>query len=380
MPHCPTYLNSKNENESPRGRISLIQAVASQKLPVSTKIFSHLDHCLECKACEKACPSAVPYTQLLNKTKHQFFNHQQPSIFIRLLLSTVASHSKLALLQKTLRLLSFLKIQKVIHFFRLMHLFSFTQFIPEKFSTVETNNNPNTDNQRNVALFTGCMSPLMDSRTISDTTTLLSKIGFNVIIPKQQQCCGALHYHNNQHETAIKMMQKNSDLFTSIDVEAILSIATGCCDMLQNTDKLLDSPPKYHADEICYFLFQHANLQTENFNKANETIIVHTPCSLRNGLKQTNHAINLLGLIKGLNIIELTDQTCCGSAGTHMIRSPTKANEFIHDKLQQISATKPTYLATSNIGCALHFQNNLTAQQLDTKVLHPVSILLKYLK
>jgi len=226
LPQCPTYELTANENESPRGRIALIQGWLSGQLSPSRILTQHLDQCLLCRRCERVCPSQVAYGEIMDQskallaeqTKTRFsFQSLITNSSLKLLLNKKSSNfsfSAVRLLKKT-GIFVLIKKSGLLKIIGLQHLISYLPDldkpaktknfypaetkIPERAEQVkvilgETRSGSGVQKtQRNVALFTGCLSKQLDPKTINASIKLLNRLGYGVYLPEQQVCCGALH-------------------------------------------------------------------------------------------------------------------------------------------------------------------------------------------
>jgi glycolate oxidase iron-sulfur subunit len=390
LPYCPTYGLTQNENESPRGRIALMQNLATEALTLSVKAHDHIDNCLSCKECERVCPAQVPYESLLldyrawEKPKLAAIHVKTPFItqmFKRLVLSP----SKLQHLTKILWFsqklgLRFMAEQsgliKLLGLTRLNALLPKSLSYPKPLMPHYPAIGPRVGK---VALFRGCLSTVFDAQTNRDAITVLQHLGYDVIVPKSQTCCGAIASHGGDAIEAKALLDKNIASFSEqalTDIHQIITTASGCASQLLNTGffrgKIID---------ICDFVYSHPwpeAVKTKLIHTlpqfTHEKIAVHTPCTLRNSLKKPMVSQNFLERL-GLNCQKLqTAEQCCGSAGTHMLSHVEASETLLDSALIDLDQIAPTRLVTSNIGCALHFQKRFTEQNKPIRVCHPVSL------
>jgi len=390
LPHCPTYVKTSNEGESPRGRISLTQALLRNKLPLEPHFKQHLDSCLTCRACEPVCPSGVAYGQIIDGVRAQI-RQQSPKRDWRKekLLETTASPQKLHLSGKMLQLaqrtgtLGLLKkgVEKLV-----MGDGDWQQLLPQPLPDYHPwkPHYPATGVRKGqVALFTGCIADIADQQTLRDAVTLLTHAGYDVAVPKQQHCCGALHYHEGDQKRAGQLRQKNLEAFELEELDAIIYCATGCGAQLREYGQ--QQPNQQAAAfsakclEIGEFLLQQAELPLQ-FRPLAQRVAVHTPCTQRYALKQADLPFKLLKLTPEIELIELPgNHQCCGSAGSYMLEQPEMAQQLLNDKLAAIAATAPQIVASSNIGCALHLAAGLRQRGQPLEILHPISLLTRQL-
>ncbi|MGZ5624445.1 MAG: (Fe-S)-binding protein, partial [Methylobacter sp.] len=238
LPHCPTYTKTQNENESPRGRIALIQAWAGKHLPTSKKLIEHIDNCLLCRSCERACPAVVPYGRLINSFREQIKDERNATLGVSLLKQV--SHNKTAgnLLQSGLKLYQTSALQKTARLLKLPELFrldKIDRLLPAYHESISLAPYypATTEAKGNVGLFTGCMGSLLDHETVTSAIKVLNAAGFNVSVPEQQTCCGALDLHDGDNQTYEQLAAVNCKAFADDTLDAIVTIASGCGSQMQ---------------------------------------------------------------------------------------------------------------------------------------------------
>lgn len=390
-PHCPTYIKSHNEAESPRGRISLIQAMLYGNLPMDGTLQQHLDSCLSCRACEAMCPSGVKFGMLIDGARAR--QREQGKLAKQdkeRLLDTCASNKKLRKGAKLLRLAQLTGTYGLIkkgatHF--APELASAVSLLPEQLPAQKawsTEYSAKGNEQGRVALFTGCIANIIDQKTLQDTITLLTQIGMRVSVPSNQACCGALHHHSGDFPRSQQLAEENIAAFDDKQYEHIIHCATGCGAHLleygkqQASDKAHEFSLK--LDDIGHFLLAHG-IDRLQFKPLNLSVAVHLPCTQRNVLKQPETSFELLKLIPQLNIAPLTgNNICCGAAGSYMLEQPEMAQQLRQDKLDSLQQLNPDTLVSSNIGCAMHLTTGLREQGPGSiEVIHPISLLVRQL-
>jgi glycolate oxidase iron-sulfur subunit len=240
LPHCPTYNKTQNENESPRGRIALIQAWAGNHLEASKKLIEHIGNCLLCRSCEQVCPAEVPYGKLVNDFREQIKDERESTLAVSLL--KTVSHNKIAnrMAQLGLRFYQSFALQKTARFLKLpglLRLGTMDRLLPEDQKTAAmplATYYPATGAVKgNIGLFTGCMGALLDQQTITAAIKVLNAVGFNVSVPEQQTCCGALALHDGDKKTFEQLAAINCSAFSGSNLDAIVTIASGCGGQLQ---------------------------------------------------------------------------------------------------------------------------------------------------
>ncbi len=383
LPSCPTYNKTQNENESPRGRIALIQAWAGGHLEDSNAVRTHIDNCLLCRECERVCPAVVPYSRLIDNFRGQFYEENQPSLAFSILKKVAQDKTAQQLTQSSLKLYQGTGLQKIARALKLPKLFHLDKM--ERLLTHYAKAEPladyyltTIDCKGTVGLFVGCMGSLLDNETVHAAIQVLIAAGFNVSIPTAQSCCGALALHSGDNVTAKRLANINSQAFATQDLTAIVTIASGCGSQLQeysNTEfanKIMD---------ISQFLMQSDVNLSEQLKPLAATVCLHTPCSLKNVMRAEKGAEQLLQQIPDLTINKLPKTiVCCGSAGSYMLEHSEMAETLLADVLNAAMSTQAQYLVSSNIGCALHIAAGLQERGIEMEVLHPVVLIARQFK
>lgn len=378
IPHCPTYHVSKIECESPRGRIALFKAIAEDKIPITTKSTEYLDHCLSCRACEVVCPSEVQYGKIFANGQSLIAEKKAQNNFFANLLAGATKHIKLS--NFVVRLIAFYHnsgLQKLLRMTGLLKIVGLARLDHYLMAAPKTYHlrtfYPAKQKKGTVALFTGCVNRFVHQTILNSSIHLLTSYGFNVVVPKNQVCCGALHLHSGAKKSATELNQVNADIFKDQDITAVITVASGCGAMLY--EHLGLAVPIY---DVAYFLNTQINTELK-FSALNKRVLLHAPCSLKNVLRQDQAVYSVLNNIPGLELIPLENKYCCGAGGENMLHYSTMADALAQNIIREIEAKKPDFFVTSNIGCQLHLQQQLKAHNLSVPVLHPVELLLKSL-
>lgn len=391
LPHCPTYRLTRDEAESPRGRIALMRALVHGDLPIGPHLEAHLDRCLDCRACEAVCPSLVPYGRLLDGARAVIeINRPRPwrqRLARWLGLDWLIGHrAHLRFLVRILWLYQVSGMQALLRasgLLRLVGIGALEARLPRLPRPRRWRASyPAYGQQRGrVALFTGCISEAADADTLAATIRVLTRLGYTVQVPATQGCCGALHRHTGEPDKARDLMRANLAAFEPAAVDAILFTASGCGAMLAEYAALVPDEPRAR-------LFSTLVMDASQFlatidwppeltpRPLAQRIVVHDPCTLRNVLHRQDPPYALLARIPGANPQPLADnQFCCGAGGLYQITQPALAARLLADKLAHLRAGGADILVTSNIGCALHLAYGIRAAGLAIEVTHPVALL-----
>lgn len=400
---CPTYLETGNENDSPRGRIYLMRAVVDQRIELSDSVRGHLDLCLDCRSCETACPSGVQYGRLIepfrvdiHKMESAAGTGPEHDWFHRWILYRLFPYSnriRWALLPA--RIMQFLKIDKLIDGLKL------TSLLPQRLrrmhnllprlQSVEPDLPeilPAQGTQRaRVALFTGCVSEGMYSHVNRATARVLQANGCEVLVPRDQACCGAIHYHSGSDQTALKFALQNLAAFDLDSLDAIIVNVAGCGAMLKDYGHIVDEMegvPKDQAEklkqlatkfrDVSEFLFELEPVPPQGEIPVRATY--HDACHLVHAQKIQNQPRKLLELVPGLTLVPLKESTiCCGAAGSYNLTQPEMADQLGNRKLKNILDTKADIVISGNVGCTLQIDSQLRQAHKPLWVAHPMEIL-----
>jgi len=377
LPHCPTYQLSKDEGESPRGRIALIQGLATGEL-TDTSTLNHLNRCLTCRNCEAACPSGVKYARLIDAAREMIRQRQGKRAINRLEWLTrlpyrPLSHTLLGLYQRSgLRTIArgvggrrFRQRDDL-----LPHAVSGQQWA-ERYT-------PQGPPGWRVGLFLGCVSQITDQPALQAAIRVLNRLGVEVVIPPGQNCCGAMHQHNGESAMANQLASGNRCAFSQYKLDAIIGLASGCTAQLLEY-ALLEQEFDAPVMDISRFINRFIRKEQLDLRPLAKPVALHTPCTERNALKSAGEPRKLLRQIPEIQLSTLPDNGCCGAAGTHLLTHQGLADELRSPLLDHLEEQTPEILLTSNSGCAMHLRAGIKQRGLRIKVQHPIELLAEQL-
>lgn len=352
---CPTYLATRDERDSPRGRIYLIKQLLESG-EASDRTHTHLDRCLTCRNCETTCPSGVQYGQLLDigrDVMEQRVPRPVPARAIRWLLRKTLGYRRLFAaglwLGQSVRPL----LPRVLR-----------QQVPPRRPAGKV---PARQRERRMLLLEGCVQRAATPGTNAAARRVFDRLGITLQSIDRAGCCGAVNYHLAAHEDGLDDMRRNIDAWwpqLEAGAEAIVSSATGCGSMLADYGRLLAHDPVYadRARRISGLARDVGEiLLAENLDKLPTArnvgkIAVQTPCSLQHGMKLPNLIPDILARA-GFELATTRDShLCCGSAGTYSILQPAMSRRLRNDKLRALGVDTPDLIVTGNVGCQLHLQ------------------------
>lgn len=357
----------------------MIQAYAQGRINPDDSLLLHLDHCLGCMACEAMCPSQVAYGRLIDNAQAMLASQRtQPSRALALLLNQTRSEGGLNRFTPALRWYNSSGMQKLAS--GLLGLTGQTQArhsnkILGLAQTIRLKTFYPAINTAvgDVALFIGCMGTSFDGETLQSAIRILTALGYNIHVPQDQQCCGALHQHHGQPDQAQQLIQKNRLAFGKPPISHIIYTANGCGAQLAGND--LGVPVR----DIMNFLLTTPAWEKLCFKPLTETVYIHESCSSHNKLRIAGVMPRILKCIPQLQIREPATKSCCGAGSSHQILFPELTDELLKLKLQDIRESHTKYLLSDNIGCALNFKNGLHKSGLKIEVIHPITLLARQL-
>lgn len=370
-------------------------ALAKNDLPLNAKLESHLARCLDCRACEKVCPSNVAYGLALDSARTLIESRRvsdikpvnRPAALIRWL---VEKPIRMQILGKILRLYQGTGLQKLLRKSRVLRLVGLANLdaaIPtlapqEKFAEIYP---IQKKAKGQIAIFTGCQSNMADQQALASSIRILNRLGYEVHIPPDQGCCGALHLHEGQTGKATELMQQNISAFANGN-DAIISVASGCAVTLGEYEKYQNdnkSAQRFSGRimDINQFLTGISWPRDISFRPFPRRIAIHDPCTLTNVLRQEDKPYTLLAKIPGIEILPLPENKfCCGAAGAYHLAQTQIAEQLRAPKIDHLKRLVPDILVTSNPGCATFLVAGLREAGLAIEVMHPVTLLEKQME
>ncbi len=405
LPTCPTYALTPRERANPRGRITLMRAVARGDLDVDDPAFADaMYYCLGCRACETACPAGVRFGFLLESARavvEEAGAAGRPEAFPRdLLLDRVLPHpSRLRhgarLLRLYQRTLARSHRWKAWFEERFPEAAGLTPLLPQvpaprharPPATMEPDavvtDRPARRVRGTVALHPGCIQGVLLPEINFDTMLVLAFNGWRVVVPERFRCCGALHAHQGRPEQARQLARANIAAFEASEAERLVSNAAGCGAHMKDARHLFDGDPEWEdraaafseaVVDVSEFLVQEGvRRPTRPFSLK---VTYHDPCHLVHGQRVAEAPRLLLRAIPGLEALPLVESTwCCGSAGIYNLTHPEAAGELLRRKVAHIRATGAELVVTGNPGCVLQIAAGLRADGSPVRVVHPASLL-----
>lgn len=397
LPTCPTYALWGEEMDSPRGRIYLMKLASEGQIGMTDTFVTHIDRCLGCMACVPACPSGVQYDKLIEATRAQierrFPRSFSSRLFRRLIFGIFPHPSRLRLVLIPALLYQRLGLQRLFRSTGLLKL------LPKGLRTLEallpelTVKSPRSELpvrlpaqgsvRRKVGLLTGCVQSVFFAHVNRATARVLSAEGCEVIIPREQGCCGALMVHAGQEQDSLAMARRLIEVFERAEVDTIVINAAGCGSSMKDYGHLLRDDPQY-AERARSFSAKCKDISevlTELSPRAPRHSIplrvgYHDSCHLQHAQGIRNPPRAVLRTIPDLEVIDLPDAAiCCGSAGIYNLVEPETARQLGDLKVQSLLSTGARMVVSGNPGCLLQLRAGLQRAGQTLPVLHMIELL-----
>ncbi|MDD2732994.1 MAG: (Fe-S)-binding protein [Desulfuromonadaceae bacterium] len=391
LPSCPTYKETFLETASPRGRVALIRKLQEGELDQSERLLEFLSLCLDCQACASACPCGVNAGELVAEFTCEKKSESGLGFMEELILRKLVPHPDLletsmvpmrmyqkSGLQKLVRTLGVLKMfPKPLE--RMEGLLPTLPPRPLRREIQEVT--PAVGSERGtVGFFLGCVMSLIFSDASRATIKLLSMLGYRVITPRNQVCCGAPNMLGGDLEGLKEAAHTNVDIFGGYSVDYIVTDCGGCGAELKKYGHHIEGEAAAAFSSKVRDISQVLALHTEELHAKlkplQQKVTYHDPCHIAHCQGIRKEPRDLLKLVPGLEYKELeAADACCGSAGTYNITRPEMSDRILQRKLDTVRASGADILVTSNPGCLLQLKKGLADQLPAVKLMHLTEVL-----
>ena len=393
---CPTYLATGQENASPRGRIYLMRGVVEGRIPLAGLAAEEAFRCVGCRACETACPSGVEYGSMLElmreEVDQQGLRNGWPRSVERFALRQIlpkrwrlhALVSLLGLAQRSgldrfvLSLLSKLSLLPE----SVRHAHGFMPDIPSRRARrplpIHT---PAIGERRGcVAFLAGCVMHEIFPDVNRATVRVLAENGYDVLVPRAQGCCGALHAHSGDSETAHRLAARNAAAFAEHSIDALVVNSAGCGTALREAEAWIGEEGRALAEkvrDVCEFLDEVGLRFPENPNDRSPIRICYDdPCHLIHTQGVAKAPRRLLESLPGVELVahENPDH-CCGAAGIYNLTQRELSGQILEEKMNSLAQVNPDLIATGNPGCMMQLRRGVEERGMKTRVQHPIELI-----
>jgi len=379
--YCPTFRVTGDESQNPRGRIYLMRAELEGRITKTPDFIEAMDACLVCRACEAVCPSGVRFGELMAHTRAET---RAPGPIRRFLLRRVIPSRRLLGMLASFTLLW----QQV---FRPV----FGRFLPKSLRTLDgmAPEIPEADARRplepfhpavgerigTVAVLEGCVMPVLFQDVNRALIRLLTRAGFDVRVPEGQSCCGALHEHDGDLETAGALAKVNARAFGGSEIECVVMNSAGCGAAMKGCGHLLPDDPAAatlarRTVDMSRFLVERG--ERLRFRDTRLKITYDAPCHLLHAQGEAKAPLELIKKVPGIDFVpmDLAD-LCCGAAGIYNVDHPEMSDAILDPKLDALAKTGASVLLTGNPGCMLQWKRGIERRGMKVRVLHPATFL-----
>ncbi len=398
LPTCPTYVETLVETSGPRGRIALIKAVSEDQLDLTSPGFMHqMSECLDCRACEAVCPSGVRYGELLEPARTQIVRataaERTPAArFGRaFLIGALFSHLGLMRFAAALTrfyqrsgLQAFARSSGILRLLKLQDLEALAPRMSAPFFVPAEQRFAAHGTAKMTAFFhAGCIMHVAFADWNEASVRVLNRAGIDVIVPRDQGCCGAITIHAGEMERGRELARRNIASFERSGADVYVINAAGCGSALKEYGQLFHDDPAWHARALAFSakvrditeLLDQTGIGP-GLGPLDAIVTYQDPCHLAHAQRITAPPRRLLAQIPGLEIREMEESSlCCGSAGIYNITQPEMAGRLGRRKVEHVVNVAPDILATANPGCALQIANGLRSAGKTIEVLHVVQLL-----
>jgi glycolate oxidase iron-sulfur subunit len=391
---CPTYVLLGDELDSPRGRIYLMKEMLEKDQTPTAEVVKHVDRCLSCLSCMTTCPSGVHYMHLVDQARVRIEQRYQRPLADRLLRRLLAFvlpdprwfrlSMRLARIARPLAV--FLPTPRpsatpgLIQRIRAMLALAPDRLPPPGPSAGRVFAALGKKRGR-VALLQGCAQQVLAPRINQAAINLLTRHGVEVVLVRDEQCCGALTHHVGDDQDALARARANIAAWrkeaAGEGLDAILVTTSGCGTVIKDYGYLLREDRELAADaarvsalakDITEYVAGLGLAPTAR--QDNIVVAYHSACSLQHGQKITGLPKELLSK-NGFVVKDVPEShLCCGSAGTYNILQPELAGRLRDRKVANIASVKPDMIAAGNIGCMVQIASGTSVP-----VVHTIELL-----
>jgi glycolate oxidase iron-sulfur subunit len=373
---CPTYVLTMDEAEGPRGRIAMARALADGQLRLSPDLIEHEMNCLVCDACTAVCPAGVHMDPIQVVLRQEL--RRRPTGLARLGFGMLEDVARLRWAVRALRLYSRMGLQGLARgtgVLKAIGLADAEALLPERIDAEPLVPHGQVVGRGTpVAFFAGCVMSTALADVDRATIRVLERAGCAVRVVAGQGCCGALHAHGGDLETAMRLFERNLAAFGDGDAPIVVN-AAGCGAMLRDYAHHLKSEAaeRFSARVVDATVFLSGR-ELELRNRIEKRVVYQDACHLAHAQRVTAQPRALLRRIPGLELVEIAEPgLCCGSAGVYNLTNPVQSRQLRLRKVKNILAVRAEVVATANPGCMFQLQSGL--RDTGVKVRHVVELL-----
>jgi len=389
LQHCPTYVETRLETESPRGRLYLIRAISEGVIEPTPNALDHLDSCLQCRNCEAVCPSGVPFGRIMEQARADAVERGAAPLSWRLralfLREVIARPDRLRPFVAALRAAGRVGLLSVAQ--RLPFVGTSAALAPRMrgrpFTDTGVIARPRGTERARVAMLSGCIMPLAYGDVHRATARVLARNGCAVSSPAAQGCCGALHAHNGDLDTARALARRNIDAFLDEAPDAVVVNSAGCAAAMKEYGGLLAGDAEYRdrARQMSALVKDvHEYLVGLPFEAPTEaldlTVTYQDSCHLAHAQGISAAPRMLLKAIPGLRLAKMENpDRCCGAAGVYSLTQAEMSTRLLDEKMLDALGTGANVITTANPGCLMQLEAGVRRSGGSAQVRHVIELL-----
>lgn len=393
LPACPTYEATRDENDSPRGRLHLMRLAVEGRLPTGGAFSHHIDRCLGCRACEPACPAGVRFGSLLERAREDraagegdagarwligaLTGRASPLAYavLRALRGSGAAAAGSRLPGRIGHALAWLAATSP----QSTSVSPSTSFSPSAAPTAAPERE--TASAPTYALLEGCIMRGLFRRVHDAARRVLGAAGYSERPAAGQGCCGALHAHAGLADAARRLARRNIEAFERSGARWVVVDAAGCGAAIKEYPDWLASSAEWRrrAENVASATRDVTRLVADGagLNAELKAAVAHdAPCHLSFGLRDDEAPLEALSAVRGLAVEEIPSSSrCCGGAGLYALIHPELSGQILETKLREIEEGGYDTVVTGNPGCMMQIGAGLRRRRSHAGVAHPVEIL-----
>ncbi|MBM7855032.1 glycolate oxidase iron-sulfur subunit [Desulfohalotomaculum tongense] len=392
---CPLYKETKFEGSVARGKVKLAEAVLKGKLEYTEDLAKIFETCLTCKACSANCPCGVQPDKIVLAARAKLVKERGLPLIKDLIFKGLSKPSLfktgMAIGSKTQGLflkptekgmsprypVSGLQLRRVL-----------PKLADRSFLSTAAEENKVDNPKKKVAFFTGCTTNFLYPQVGEALLKVMQRNNVEVVVPKDQHCCGVPVLLHGDVNTAAQMAKSHVDIFSKLDVDAIITVCGTCGESFsKHYPELLKDDAEYSAKanklaektyDFAQFLVDILPIDRDVLKPVNKTVTYHVPCHIGRGMNAHQQQIELIKSIPGIKYIPLKQpDRCCGGAGSFSLTHYDLSYRVLKHKLADVKSTGADLLITGCGSCRMQLTDGIAQENLSQEVIHTVELLAK---